>query len=263
MVLFCFPHVGPDRSEAWQGAKPGHLPVCLLFWICSVCVHSRACHRCLLTTTAVPYHHQPRCRLPHPLTKRTLPHLPQGFLFPRFNSFYWIGLRTQSWPNFIFIDTLDGGSYMNWGTMQDPLLDEPNNLGGSEFCAGANYTQLTSGSWGWSDELCTTKAAFVCKIRREALLPACWCLVCTPTAAWCMVEAGLQLCGWACRIWSLSCWPCAWTLALEAVCDARCMCTQAEHNVLLADTRGMPCPLQLPVTPSLWPRQAQALCSTQ
>jgi hypothetical protein len=91
-----------------------------------------------------------------------------GYLFPRFSSFYWIGLRTQSWPNFIFIDRLDGGSYANWGTIPDGGLDEPNNIHGMEFCAGANFTELRANkAWGWSDELCTTRAAFMCKIRSE------------------------------------------------------------------------------------------------
>ncbi len=114
--------------------------------------------------------------VPVPCDSPAPPHraASQGFIFPTFNSFYWIGLRTQSWPNFIFIDRLDGGSYSNWGTMLDPLLDEPNNLNNNEFCAGANFTQLKGSTWGWSDELCTHKAAFVCKIRRECPHSCAW-----------------------------------------------------------------------------------------
>jgi hypothetical protein len=90
-----------------------------------------------------------------------------GYLFPTFNSFYWIGLRTQAWPDFMFIDRAEAmEGYMHWGTIPNGP-NEPNNINGSEFCAGANYTEYHGGAWGWSDELCTLRAPFMCKIRRE------------------------------------------------------------------------------------------------
>jgi hypothetical protein len=93
--------------------------------------------------------------------------MKMGHLFPTFNPFYWIGLRTQGWPEFMFIDRaelLEG--YAHWGTVPNGP-NEPNNINGTEFCAGANFTEFFDGAWGWSDELCTLKAPFVCKIRRR------------------------------------------------------------------------------------------------
>ncbi len=44
-------------------------------------------------------------------------------------------------------------------------IEEPNNLFGNEYCAGANATELLlDGVFGWSDEECSRKTPFICKM---------------------------------------------------------------------------------------------------
>ncbi len=57
--------------------------------------------------------------------------------------------------------------------LQPEVLQEPNNLGGKEFCAGANATMPPEdGIFGWSDEDCAIRTPFICKINRECCMLA-------------------------------------------------------------------------------------------
>lgn len=65
-------------------------------------------------------------------------------------------------------------SYSHWGTQYPAVLAEPNNVGGQEFCAGANASYPPAGGvFGWADESCSFKAPYVCKVMRG------WPLACT------------------------------------------------------------------------------------
>jgi hypothetical protein len=45
--------------------------------------------------------------------------------------------------------------YSHWGTaVPEDIAPEPNNLGGAEYCAGANMTEQYGGAGGWGDERC-------------------------------------------------------------------------------------------------------------
>jgi hypothetical protein len=58
--------------------------------------------------------------------------------------------------------------------VQPDVIDEPNNIGGQEFCAGANATMPPAdGIFGWSDENCNIKAPFICKITRKQACSPC------------------------------------------------------------------------------------------
>jgi hypothetical protein len=68
---------------------------------------------------------------------------------------------------------------------------EPNNLGGSELCAGGNNTQEFSDAYGWADAECTRPSVFICELLRECHgLPCTWASVC-----------GVQAWGWALAAW--------------------------------------------------------------
>jgi hypothetical protein len=54
-------------------------------------------------------------------------------------------------------------------------LKEPNNLFGMEYCAGANASEMTGGMFGWSDERCTVRAPYMCKVTRESGQGPCCC----------------------------------------------------------------------------------------
>jgi hypothetical protein len=54
------------------------------------------------------------------------------------------------------------GSYSSWGAGQ------PDNLLGAELCAAANRTlaSKTNKTWGWSDEICGVRLAYICEVSR-------------------------------------------------------------------------------------------------
>lgn len=52
-------------------------------------------------------------------------------------------------------------------------LQEPNNLFGEEYCAGANASEMANGAFGWSDAHCSTVAPFMCKVTRKHPESAC------------------------------------------------------------------------------------------
>jgi hypothetical protein len=85
------------------------------------------------------------------------------------HGFYWIGYRAQGNPAFDWVDPQALGiEYSHWGTYMPLGQPEPNNLMAPENCAGANATEtLPDGAFGWSDEACSIKAQFICKVLRE------------------------------------------------------------------------------------------------
>ncbi len=123
------------------------------------------------------------CRLPDPCS-------PQVLLD---------GYRALIWPNFQWLDPNTYNGYTHWGiylpgedsagcfAMRRPecscshaclpsslntaqinaaeYIEEPNNLFGNEYCAGANATELLlDGVFGWSDDECSRKTPFICKM---------------------------------------------------------------------------------------------------
>jgi hypothetical protein len=96
-------------------------------------------------------------------------YLAQGMLFYTSPGFYWLGLRSNrtGWPAFTWTNTnqplpdVAAGGYDHWGVSDTSR--EPNNEGGSDYCAGANYTQTYDGGWGWDDNGCTFLAPYICR----------------------------------------------------------------------------------------------------
>jgi hypothetical protein len=96
-------------------------------------------------------------------------YLSLGLLFYTSPGFYWLGLRSNrtGWPDFTWsnlnaaLPDVAAGGYDHWGISTDGR--EPNNLGGAEYCGGANYSQEYEGAWGWSDFNCTLVAPYICR----------------------------------------------------------------------------------------------------
>jgi hypothetical protein len=93
---------------------------------------------------------------------------------PTIRRTYWIGLKTNSWPDFQWVATNSSPVYMHWGTYiadLDPPTPEPNNLAGQEFCGGANSSEAWGAeqAFGWSDEDCEMRLPFMCKVASEWL----------------------------------------------------------------------------------------------
>ena len=61
---------------------------------------------------------------------------------------------------------------MHWGAKGN--VSEPDNAGGSEYCAAANVSQAYGGgawgAWGWSDADCSMNLTYICKMAREPLV---------------------------------------------------------------------------------------------
>ncbi len=95
------------------------------------------------------------------------PLLLQGFLSPRYHKFYWLGLTTSNWPQFINIDPLAQNlslpdSYKHWGTPRDSGR-EPNNVFAPENCGGGNASTTFLNGWGWADYMCDTPFTYMCR----------------------------------------------------------------------------------------------------
>jgi hypothetical protein len=104
-------------------------------------------------------------------------YINNGYLFPKYHRFYWIGLTTptadpQEWR---WIDPtgpkISSTAYQHWGqgAVDNPpdMGGEPNNYMKDEKCAGANFTQTYGEAWGWSDAQCGGQAVFMCKLVGE------------------------------------------------------------------------------------------------
>ncbi len=115
-------------------------------------------------------------------------YINNGYLFPKYHLFYWIGLSTPTTDPIAFnwVDPTSGNltsnSYQHWGqgaTGNPPDMgSEPNNYMGDEKCGGANYTMTYDSAWGWGDAQCGIQAVFMCRLigGRRALA----CLPCEP-----------------------------------------------------------------------------------
>ena len=97
-----------------------------------------------------------------------------GLIIPSFHKFYWLGLRTELWPNFTWVDRSagpDAGTYEHWGRYislgNEP---EPNNYDAPpEYCGGANWTESfgNPSAWGWADYNCDQPFVSMCKLSSE------------------------------------------------------------------------------------------------
>ena len=101
-----------------------------------------------------------------------------GLLFPTCHLTYWMGLATDMWPQFTWLeprspDLTQGDTHQNWGTyLPTTFPAEPNQLLGDEYCGAANYTEIKNGAWGWADATCESQLTSMCKIpRRHRVLP--------------------------------------------------------------------------------------------
>jgi hypothetical protein len=101
----------------------------------------------------------------------------QGLLLPTFHTAYWLGLQSDVWPKFYWVDNVtpnpEGTAYKHWGAyvVSGRNLSEPNNLAGTETCGAGNLTQSYGQASGWADADCNLKLPFMCRIRRG--WPAC------------------------------------------------------------------------------------------
>ncbi len=98
----------------------------------------------------------------------------QGLLLPTFHKAYWIGLQSDVWPRFYWLDNITpnpdiSGAYKHWGAFVSGgrNISEPNNIAGSETCGAGNMTQSYAQAAGWADADCNLKLPFMCELRRE------------------------------------------------------------------------------------------------
>ncbi len=86
-------------------------------------------------------------------------------------------LQAEEWPLFRWADfsPLLPTGYQGWGYFMPQNIKEPNNLVPQEMCAGANYTELLNGTWGWADTNCNSKFPYICKtLRKPSRHPSRW-----------------------------------------------------------------------------------------
>ncbi len=119
-------------------------------------------------------------------------YINNGFMFPTYHRFYWMGLRAGNsirpadllapfgnmWPNFTYIDGAPApgnGVYDHWGRYQPLNYPEPDNRFSPELCAGGNASQSygTPKAWGWADTRCNGSFPFICKLQRELPVSPC------------------------------------------------------------------------------------------
>ncbi len=118
----------------------------------------------------------------------------QGFLLPSFHKAYWMGYTnpTKDGTSWVWTDSTltalngtgsggaasasaDGSTYKHWGTLVlaangvKSSYSEPNNRGGSEYCAVGDFSQaygpgLLPAAAGWADASCTDQHIAMCKV---------------------------------------------------------------------------------------------------
>ena len=120
------------------------------------------------------------CRCPLPLQYEVEQYyLSQGLLFFTSPGFYWLGLRSDAstWPLYTWLNLnvkipdRNYGGYEHWGISRGRR--QPDNAGGAEWCAGANYSLSYSEAWGWSDTNCTTAFPYICRTDGEPAAAVC------------------------------------------------------------------------------------------
>jgi hypothetical protein len=96
-----------------------------------------------------------------------------GLLLPTFHTAYWMGMQSDVWPTFYWLDNVtpnpSKNSYQHWGTYRvgTSTIPEPNNIAGTETCGAGNLTQSYGGASGWSDVDCNRRLPFMCTIMGE------------------------------------------------------------------------------------------------
>jgi hypothetical protein len=114
-----------------------------------------------------------------------------GFMFPTYHRFYWMGLQAgrsmapadlmatfgSRWPNFTYTDKSPApgtpNAYTHWGRYQPLNFPEPDNRFSPELCAGGNASETFGNpkAWGWADTRCNGSFPFMCKVAGAQLLP--------------------------------------------------------------------------------------------
>jgi hypothetical protein len=97
-----------------------------------------------------------------------------GFLFPEFNQFYWMGLNASTsagpWA-WISPDVPSSqiGAYKHWVTGQPAA--------GAMTCGAGNWNTTFGGAWGWMNKACSEQYVSICRINRERraiTMVCCW-----------------------------------------------------------------------------------------
>lgn len=109
------------------------------------------------------------------------PFISQGFLQPRYHKFYWMGLTTSNWPQFLNINPVAQNlslpnSYKNWGRPRD-APNEPNNMFAPENCGGGNASLTSLNAWGWADYMCSAQYTYMCRWVLHGPPAGCMCSV--------------------------------------------------------------------------------------
>ena len=124
----------------------------------------------------------------------------QGFLLPSFHKAYWMGYTNpiRDGTTWVWTDSTltalngtgsgsggtasastDGSTYKHWGMLVLTVngvkssYSEPNNRGGSEYCAVGDFTQaygpgMLPAVAGWADASCTDQHIAMCKVTQAA-----------------------------------------------------------------------------------------------
>jgi hypothetical protein len=102
-----------------------------------------------------------------------------GWLFPKYNKAYWLGLQNSSLPDssgygFQWLDPHapgpDYSSYEAWGW--NDVMQEPYSNGlYLENCAVAALAYRWEGAWGWDNVNCTSKYVAICRLQQPGLQP--------------------------------------------------------------------------------------------
>jgi hypothetical protein len=127
-------------------------------------------------------------------------YMRKGFLLPSFHKAYWMGYTNpiRDGTTWVWTDSTltalngtgsgsggtasasaDGSTYKHWGTLVLTVngvkssYSEPNNRGGSEYCAVGDFTQaygpgMLPAVAGWADASCTDQHIAMCKVTQAA-----------------------------------------------------------------------------------------------
>lgn len=93
-------------------------------------------------------------------------YIQQGFLFPEFNQYYWLGLNSSADTGsykWIGPDVPPTPAYNGWATGQPAA-----NQG---MCGAGAAARNVGGTWGWMNRQCSTRYVSVCRINREQRWP--------------------------------------------------------------------------------------------